>query len=148
MVISVLIGFVVLSVPALAFSLLLISGERRELKRMRELDETGIEVQARLTRVMPVGTKGYGRVLYEFDVPDGETVRYEKPDSLAPLHVVGATFPLVHHPRNTKSLHMGTKAVVRKERKSRESSVKLAYGFTSVSAAVCALAIVGLVLSP
>lgn len=148
MVIFVLIGFVVLSTLGLLFGLALISGERQELKKMTELGETGIEVRARVKHITPVGTKGYGRVLYEFDGPDGGAVRYEKPESLAPHHVVGATFPLVHHPRNTKSLHMGTKAVVRKERKGRQSSIKLAYGFTLASATVCALAIVGLVLSP
>ncbi|WP_329120770.1 hypothetical protein [Streptomyces sp. NBC_01353] len=148
MVNAVLIGFIVLSVVGFLFGLALKSGEGQELKRMTELDESGIEVQARVAHVMPVGTKGYGRVLYEFDGPNGESLRHEMPESLAPHHVVGATFPLVHHPRAAKNVKMGTMTLVRKERRMREGSVKGVRWFILMTVAVCALAVVGLVLSP
>ncbi|MFH8473636.1 hypothetical protein [Streptomyces sp. NPDC018000] len=148
MVNVVLIGFAVVSVPAFVFCLMLMQGTREELKKMTELNETGIEVQARLVSLVPFGTKGYAHALYEFEGPNGETVRHQKGATAGPAHVVGDTYPLVHHPQRTNRLHMGTKKTVRKERRMQAGYMRNAQWMALISLVAGALAIVGFVLSP
>jgi len=148
MVNAVLIGFAALSVPVFIFALLWMQGEQEELTKMTELDESGIEVQARLVDLVPFGTKGYAHAFYEFEGPRGETVRHRKGETVAPVHVVGDTYPLVHHPQLTNRLHMGTKKTVRKERRTRQGYVRGTRWLALTSFMVCLLAIGGYVLSP
>lgn len=148
MVNVVLICFAVASVAGIGFGLMWMLGERNELKRMTELDDNGIAVQARLVGLMPFGTKGYAHAVYEFEGPNGETLRHQQGAVAGPAYVVGDTYPLVHVPQRAKHVHMGTEATVRKERRNRAGYVKSAQRLALVSLAAGVLATVGLVFSP
>lgn len=144
----VLVCFIIASVPLCIFSLMLMSGEGAELKKMKELSESGIEVQARLVSLVPFGTRGYAHAVYEFESPGGGTARHQSGATVGPAYVVGDSYPLVHHPENTKRLHMGTMSTVRRERRSRQSSVRGARRTALLSVAAGVLATVGLIVSP
>ncbi|MEU2229770.1 hypothetical protein [Streptomyces vietnamensis] len=148
MVNVVLVVSAVVSVPAFLFALLWMSGERQEAKRIRELDETGVLVEARLVSLVPFGNRGYASVRYEFQGPNGEKAKYETGVTALPVHVVGDTYPLVHHPRNAKSVYQGTRAAVRKERRAREGFVRGTVWFACLAFLVSALSIGALVLGP
>ncbi|MET8570307.1 DUF3592 domain-containing protein [Streptomyces sp. NPDC004783] len=148
LVTAVLVCFLVVSVPVFLFGLLLMAGEREELKKMTDLHESGVEVQARLVSLRPINTRGTGSAVYEFSTGDGRTVQHGAGVSMGPAHVVGDLYPLVYDPHNVKRVHMGTKATVRKERKWRGGSVRGAQRTAVLSLAVGVLATVGLMLSP
>ncbi|MFF8604768.1 DUF3592 domain-containing protein [Streptomyces sp. NPDC015346] len=148
LVTAVLVCFIIASVPVFIFGLMLIAGERDELKKMTELNESGIEVQARLVSLTPINTQGTGRVIYEFETPDGQNARHQTGVSMGPAHVVGDLYPLVYDPRNTKRVHMGTKATVRKERRFRQGSVRGAKRLALLSFVAGVMATVGLIVSP
>ncbi|MER5203987.1 hypothetical protein [Streptomyces sp. NPDC002825] len=126
MVNVVLVCAAVVSVPACVFSLMVMAGSRQEAKKMKVLEETGVLVQARLAHLVPFGNKGDAHVRYEFPGPNGETARYDTGVSAYPVHVVGETYPLVHHPRNAKSVYQGTRKAVRTERRAQEGFMKAA----------------------
>ncbi|MGW2020456.1 hypothetical protein [Streptomyces sp. NPDC001927] len=148
LVIAVLVCFIIASVPVFVFSLMLISGERSELKRMTELSESGVEVQARLVSLAPFGTRGYASVTYEFPTPNGGTARHNKGANFGPAHVVGDEYPLVHHPTNTRIVHMGTLSTVRQERGRRKGYMRSAQRTALLSLAAGVLATIGLIVSP
>jgi len=148
MVTAVLVGFAVLSAPVFLFALMWMQGERDSLKKATELEEIGIEVQAYLTYLEPIRNTGSVRVVYEFRGPNGETGRHQTGMGVSPVHVVGNTYPLVHHPRLMDRVHMGTMKAVRKERRVRARFVRAAKWTAITSFVMCALAIGGLVLSP
>ncbi|MFG2328542.1 DUF3592 domain-containing protein [Streptomyces sp. NPDC048604] len=147
LVIVVLVCFIIASVPACLFGLGLMAGERGELKKMTDLNESGVEVQARLLSLTPINTSGTGSVIYEFETATG-TARHATGVSMGPAHVVGDLYPLVYDPQNTKRVHMGTKATVRRERRFREGSVRFAKKMALVSFVAGTLATVGLIVSP
>jgi hypothetical protein len=148
LVTAVLVCFLIASVPVCIFGLMLMAGERDELKKMTELIESGIEVQARLVSLVPFVKQDYASAVYEFTTPNGQTARHQTGVTLGPAHVVGDPYPLVHHPQNTKRLHMGTMSTVRRERRSRRGSVTFAQRMALVSFAAGVLATVGLIVSP
>ncbi len=148
MVNVVLVVSAVVSVPACVFSLMVMAGSRKEAKRMRELEETGVLVEARLAALAPFGNRGYAAVRYEFRGPNGEKAEYGTGVTLMPVHVVGDTYPLVHHPRNAKIVYQGTRAAVRKERKSQEGFARGAGRIASAFFLAGALSIGALALGP
>ncbi|MET9379297.1 hypothetical protein ABZX98_35025 [Streptomyces sp. NPDC002992] len=148
MVNAVLIGFAILSVPVFFFALMWMQGERDNLKKATELVDIGIEVQARLTYAEPIRDTGTLRVVYEFEGPNGEKGRHQTGVGVSSVHVVGNTYPLVHHPQRVNRVHLGTKRTVRKERKERAGYVKTAQAMALGSFVVFALAVGGFVLSP
>ncbi|MFD4247606.1 DUF3592 domain-containing protein [Streptomyces sp. NPDC058525] len=148
LVTAVLVCFIIASVPVCIFGLMLISGERSELRKMTELSESGVEVPARLVSLVPFGKRGYAHVVYEFETPDGGTVRHQKGASRGPAHVVGHLYPLVHDPENTQRVHMGTLSTVRKERKRRQGYMRNSQRVALLSFAAGVLAAVGLIVSP
>ncbi|MCX2179760.1 hypothetical protein KV205_04325 [Streptomyces sp. SKN60] len=147
LVTGVLVCFIVASVPVCVFGLMLISGERRERKRMTGLCQSGVEVQAKLVSLVPFGNRGYASVTYEFQTPTG-TVRHNKGASQGPAHVIGHEYPMVYDPQNTKSVHLGDMAAAHKERRNREGYVRGAQRLTLLSLAAGVLATVGLIVSP
>ncbi|MEU8619836.1 DUF3592 domain-containing protein [Streptomyces sp. NPDC048623] len=147
LVTGVLVCFIVASVPAFFFGLMLISGERHERKRMTGLCESGVEVQAKLISLVPFGKNGYASVTYEFETATG-TVRHNKGANRGPAHVIGHEYPMVYDPQNPKSVHLGDMAAARKERKRRQGDVRGAQRFALLSLAVGVLATVGLIVSP
>ncbi|MFJ7157376.1 DUF3592 domain-containing protein [Streptomyces sp. NPDC101118] len=148
LVTAVLVCFIVASVPVCIFGLMLVSGERSELKRMMRLSESGVEVQARLVSLVPFGERGYAHVVYEFETPGGGIARHEKGASRGPAHVVGHLYPLVHEPDNTRSVHMGTLSTVRRERRRRQGYVRSSRRMALLALAAGVLATVGLIVSP
>ncbi|GAA2467820.1 hypothetical protein [Streptomyces lavendulocolor] len=144
----VLVCFAVAAVPLFIFGAGWRQGERSELKKMTELDETGIEVQARLVSLVPFGNGQYAHAHYEFESPDGSPVRHRTGATVGPAHVVGDTYAFVHHPQFPTRLHMGTKQTVRKERKNRAGLLRCAQWIMFGSLVTEALAVVGLVFSP
>ncbi|MFI8823933.1 DUF3592 domain-containing protein [Streptomyces sp. NPDC053431] len=148
LVTAVLVCFIILSVPVFVFGLLLIAGERDARKKMTELNESGVEVEARLVSLRPINTTGTGSAVYEFDTQHGQTAQYRTGVTMGPAHVVGDRYPLVYDPLNTRRVHMGTKATVRRERKNRHVSVRGATWLTLLSLAAGTLATVGLIVSP
>lgn len=143
----VLLLSLVVSVLVCGFALLLMNGEGAELKKMTELCESGVEVQAQLVSLVPFGNRGYAHAVYEFPSPHGST-RHQKGAEVGPAHVVGDRYPMVFDPRNTKRVHLGTKAAVRRERKRRQGYLRNAQRMALVSFAAGALATVGLILNP
>ncbi|MFG2296586.1 hypothetical protein [Streptomyces sp. NPDC048603] len=148
MVTMVLIGYAALSVAVFFFALMWVWGEQDNVKKATELDEIGIEVQAYLTYLEPIRDTTTARVVYTFRGPNGEEGRHQTGVSISPVHVVGNTYPLVHHPRLLNRLQMGTKKTVRKVRQDREAELKSAKRLALTSFVVCALAVGGLALSP
>ncbi|MFE2163547.1 DUF3592 domain-containing protein [Streptomyces sp. NPDC059447] len=148
LVTAVLVCFVLASVPVCFFGLMMISGERSELRKMTELSESGVEVQARLVSLVPFGERGYASVVYEFETPGGGVSRHQKGALRGPAHVVGDLYPLVHDPENAKRVHMGTLSTVRKERKRRRGYLRNAQRMALLSFAAGVLATVGLIVSP
>ncbi|MEU4268269.1 hypothetical protein [Streptomyces sp. NPDC026092] len=148
LVTAVLVCFIIASVPVFFFGLMIISGERAELKKMTELSATGVEVQSRLVRVEPFGQRGYASVTYEFPTPTGGTARHGTGANFGAAHVVGDAYPLVHHPTNTKIVHMGTMSTVRQERERRKGYLRGAQRTALLSFAAGVLATIGLIVSP
>ncbi|MFI8962433.1 DUF3592 domain-containing protein [Streptomyces sp. NPDC053493] len=148
LVTAVLVCFLLASVPGCLFGLMLMSGDRRGLKEMKELSESGVEVQARLVTLVPFGNRGYAHVAYEFTTPGGGIARHEKGAIRGPAHVVGHRYPLVHDPENTRRVHMGTLATVRKELRRRKSYLRNMRRMALLSLAAGVLAAVGLIVSP
>lgn len=148
LVTAVLVCFIIASVPVCIFGLMLISGERSELKKMTELSESGVEVQARLVSLVPFGERGYAHVVYEFETAEGGINRHQAGASRGPAHVVGHLYPLVHDPENPKRVHMGTLSTVRKERKRRRGYVRSSQRMALLSFTAGVLATVGLIVSP
>ncbi|MFF9017499.1 hypothetical protein ACF09C_31635 [Streptomyces sp. NPDC014870] len=148
LVTAVLVCFMIASVPVCIFGLMLISGERSELKKMTELSETGIEVRSRLVRLEPFGPRGYASVTYEFPTPTGGAARHNTGVNFGSAHVVGDEYPLVHHPTNIKIVHMGTMSTVRQERGRRKGYVRGAQRIALLSFAAGVLATIGLIVSP
>ncbi|MFI6874531.1 DUF3592 domain-containing protein [Streptomyces sp. NPDC050400] len=146
LVIAVLVLSLVASVPACVFGLMLMKGEGAELKKMTELYESGVEVQAQLVSLVPFGNRGYAHAHYEFPSPQGPA-RHEKGAEVGPAHVVGERYPMVFDPQNTKRVHLGTKASVRRERARRVGYVRNAKRMAVLSFAAGTLATVGLVLT-
>ncbi|MFF3014963.1 hypothetical protein [Streptomyces sp. NPDC057939] len=148
MVNLVLMGFVALSVLVFVFALLWMQGERDNLKRAKELEEIGLEAQAHLTYLQPIRDTGTVSVEYTFRGPNGDEGRYRTGMKVSPVHVLGNTYPLVHHPRLVNRVQMGTMKEVRKERRERAGYVRTAQWMAFTSFTVCALAIGGMVLGP
>ncbi|MEU4126805.1 MULTISPECIES: DUF3592 domain-containing protein [Streptomyces] len=148
LVTAVLVCFIIASVPVFLFGLMLMSGERGELKKMTELSESGIEVQASLVGLQPFGTRGYASAVYEFQSPSGATVRHSKGVNFGAAHVVGQKYPLVHAPHDMKRLHMGTMSTVRQERGRRKGYLRGAQWTVLLAFVAGALATVGLIVSP
>ncbi|WP_405444889.1 hypothetical protein [Streptomyces erythrochromogenes] len=148
LVTAVLVCFIIASVPVFLVGVMLISGERSELKKMTELAQSGVEVEARLMSLVPFGTRGYASAAYEFQTPDGRAARHQTGVNFGSAHVVGDAYPLVHHPTNTKVVHMGTLSTVRKEVRFRKSSVRGAQRTALLSLAAGVLATIGLIVSP
>ncbi|MFB7375574.1 hypothetical protein ACFC0D_37770 [Streptomyces sp. NPDC056222] len=147
LVTAVLACFIIASVPVFIFGLLIVAGEGGELKKMEDLNESGLEVQARLVSAVPINTTGTLSVIYEFRTATG-TARHQTGVSVGPAHVVDDLYPLVYDPNNVKRVHMGTKATVRKERRFRQSSLRGAKLTALLSFAAGVLATVGLIVSP
>ncbi|MEU7278924.1 hypothetical protein AB0A69_09135 [Streptomyces sp. NPDC045431] len=145
---AVLICFAIASVPGLMFGLMCVKGERTVLKKMTELDETGIEVQARLVSLVPFGKGRFAHAVYEFEGPGGTYVRHEQGATVGPAHVVGETYAFVHHPQFPKRLHMGTAKTIRKERRARARYLREGQRIALCSLAAGVLAGVGLVFGP
>ncbi|WP_418956965.1 hypothetical protein [Streptomyces tritici] len=148
MVTVVLVVFIVLSVLLFVFSLLWMQGERENLKTMTELCEIGVETQAHLTYKEPLRGTTTLRVRYTFRAPNGDKGEYQTGVGNSPVHVLGDTYPLVHHPRLLSRVHLGTMKTVRKERRTRASYVRTAQRLALLSLTACGLAVAGLVLSP
>ncbi len=147
LVLTVLVLAALASAALCFFGLMLMSGERAQLKRMRELHESGIEVRAELVSLVPFGTRGYARVVYEWQSPEGSG-RHTQGANMGHAHVVGRRYPLVFDPRNTKRAHLGTQVAVRRECKRLERQVRHMRRMALASFLTGALATAGLVISP
>ncbi|MFF8387314.1 hypothetical protein ACF053_27235 [Streptomyces kanasensis] len=147
LVMTVLLLAVLASVACCFFGLAQMKGEGAELKKMTELYESGVEVQAELVGLAPFGTNGYASAVYEWLSPEGSG-RYQTGAKVGHAHVVGQRYPLVFDPRNIKRVHLGTKVAVRRERKRRQGYVRSAQRMALLAFAAGALATVGLVISP
>ncbi|MFE1289234.1 hypothetical protein [Streptomyces sp. NPDC058751] len=148
MVILVLGTFVLAGGGLLFFGLMSFSGERSALRKARELEETGAEVPAVLVALEPLVRTDTLRAHYEYPTAGGSQARHITGVGPNPLHVVGETYPLVRLPRVSRSVHMGTMAAVRKERRDRERYVRQAVWMMALGATACATAVTGLVLVP
>lgn len=143
----VLLGFVLASLAGCLFAPLLMKGEGKEMERMRDLAESGIEVESRLISLVPFGNRGYAHALYEFNTSYGAT-RHDTAASVGHAMVVGNAYPLVYHPDNLKLVQMGTMATVRREVRFRRGGVRGAKRILFASLAALVLAVVGLILIP
>ncbi|MFJ7272516.1 DUF3592 domain-containing protein [Streptomyces sp. NPDC099050] len=148
MVIGVLVLFVLAGLGLVFFGLMWRWGESGNVKELRELEETGIEVQAVLVALEPLRSSDTLRAHYDYPAPGGSTARHTEGVGPSTLHVVGERYPLVRLPRVAKRVQMGTMAVVREERRDRERSVRQAGWIALVGFAVCATAVTGLALAP
>ncbi|MCX4778053.1 hypothetical protein [Streptomyces sp. NBC_01264] len=133
---------------ALLLTLLAIIGGRDEFKEMRELDETGVEVQAVLVALEPLADADGLRVSYEYPAADGSTARHTADVGPNPLYVVGETYALVRLPGPAMTVHMGTMSAVRKERAEHEAFLRAAVWTVIAAIAMCAAAVTGLALMP
>jgi len=147
LVMTVLLLAVVVSAGFFVFGLMLMSGERAELRKMTELYESGVEVRAELVSLVPFGSNGYAHAVYTWQSPEGSG-RYQTGASVGPAHVVGRSYPLVFLPRNTKHVHLGTKVATRREVKRRRGFLRDARRMALLGFSAGALAAVGLILSP
>ncbi|WP_406860821.1 hypothetical protein ABZO31_10315 [Streptomyces sp. HUAS MG47] len=143
----VLVCFLFASVAGVFFGPLMIKGEGALLAKVKDLAESGIEVEARMLNRMRVGNRGYVEALFEFDTPNG-AVRHQTGESVSPAMVVGDLYPVVYHPDDVRFVKVGTMATVRREVRYRRRGVRGAKRLILVSLLTGALATAGLILSP
>ncbi|MEU8526333.1 MULTISPECIES: hypothetical protein [Streptomyces] len=148
LVIVVLVCSLFASLAGLLFGPLMIQGEGKELKKIRDLAESGIEVESRLVGLERIGDGGYLHGMFEFGTLNGDTVLHQTGEKVSPAMVVGSAYPLVYHPDNVKHVLVGTMATVRKEVRFRRDGVRGAKKMMLLAFAVGVLAVVGLILSP
>ncbi|MGW9448009.1 hypothetical protein [Streptomyces sp. NPDC055632] len=143
---QVLILFVFVGLAVVALGLLIIGGPKAELRNMRELEKTGVEVPATLVSMAP--HKTYLTVVYEYTTADGSQARHTSSTGRNPLHVVGETYPLVRTAHPSKNVWMGTMAAVRHERAGTEHHIRFMVCVILAGVTTCAVAVTGLVLLP
>lgn len=111
---------------------------------MADLIGHGVEVQAKLSSLVPIGTSIYSSAVYVFESPHGSG-SHRVDTVVSPLRVVGERYRLVFDPRNTKRVRLGPMAAARREHKTRLGFKRSAQRSALLSGAVCVLATVGLI---
>ncbi|MDD9381498.1 hypothetical protein M8Z33_33590 [Streptomyces sp. ZAF1911] len=148
MVILVLVVFVLAGLGLAFFGLMWLWGESSNVKELRELRETGVEVPAVLVALEPLRGTDTLRAHYDYPQAGGTTGRHTEGISPRYSHAVGDTYTLVRLPRVAKRVQMGTMAAVRKELGEREGYVRSARWMAIAGCAACATAVTGLALLP
>ncbi|MEU8531209.1 hypothetical protein AB0C77_37400 [Streptomyces sp. NPDC048629] len=144
----VLVSFALLSLLGFVYGLGWIKGERNHLRDMTELAESGIETQAELVSLVPFGNHGSAHADYLYNTPNGGQNQHAGVATLGPAHVVGDSYPMVHHPHKPKIVVMGTMANVRREQRMRQHFLKQARQLTLLSVLTGALAVAGILIGP
>lgn len=145
-VILVLILFIFVGPAVFALGLMMSLGPKAELRDMRELEETGVEVPAVLVSLAP--QKTYLRAVYEYTTADGSRATHTSYTGRNPLHIVGETYPLVRTARTSENVWMGTMAAVREERAGLEHHIRFTAFVMLAGVTASAVAVTGVVLFP
>ncbi|MGW1009579.1 hypothetical protein ACWD4X_05940 [Streptomyces termitum] len=142
----VLILFAVVGLALFALGLVLFAGSRADLRAMRELERTGVEVPAVLVSLTP--WKTYLSAVYEYPAADGSPARHTASVGRNPLNAVGESHPMTRTAHPSENVRMGTIAEVRHERTELERHLRFLTYAILASAATCAVAVTGLALRP
>ncbi|MEU9863122.1 DUF3592 domain-containing protein [Streptomyces sp. NPDC047971] len=142
----VLVLFVFVGLAVAVLGLFVVGGPRAELRNMRELERTGVEVPATLVSVAP--RKTYLTVVYAYPAADGSRATHTSWSGRNPLHVVGETYPLVRTAHPSENVWMGTMAAVRHERAGTEHHLRFMVCVMLAGVTTCAAAVTGLLLLP